>query len=112
MSIINVYNISVSQEVCMVSDVFHSNFRFETVNVNLANKPTWLFERNPNGKVPILEIGDKVNPQKKKNIVDKFFRLYSIVINISYPKSYPVGGSFLICSLLIRFFQHPSAHFW
>lgn len=31
-------------------------YRHEEVNINLANKPDWLFEKNPEGTVPILEI--------------------------------------------------------
>lgn len=30
-------------------------FRHEIVNVNLKNKPDWLFERNPLGLVPVIE---------------------------------------------------------
>ena len=29
--------------------------RFETVNINLVSKPTWYFEKNPNGTVPAYE---------------------------------------------------------
>ncbi|XP_022909999.2 pyrimidodiazepine synthase-like [Onthophagus taurus] len=36
------------------------NLDFETVNINLINKPEWLFKLHPEGKVPALEIGDKV----------------------------------------------------
>jgi glutathione S-transferase len=31
------------------------NIPHETVNVNLAQKPDWLFEKNPAGKVPVIE---------------------------------------------------------
>ena len=33
---------------------------FEEVNCNLSQKPEFLLERNPNGKVPVLEINGKV----------------------------------------------------
>jgi glutathione S-transferase len=33
----------------------HKNIPHETVNVNLKNKPAWLFERNPLGAVPVIE---------------------------------------------------------
>lgn len=29
---------------------------YKTININLENKPEWLFEANPNGKVPCLQI--------------------------------------------------------
>ncbi|XP_013779680.1 pyrimidodiazepine synthase-like isoform X2 [Limulus polyphemus] len=31
------------------------NIPYEVVNVNLQNKPEWLFEKNPLGKIPIIE---------------------------------------------------------
>ena len=39
-------------------DVHVICFRYETVNVNLKHKPTWLFERNPLGLVPVIDKGD------------------------------------------------------
>lgn len=30
--------------------------RHEVVNINLADKPGWLLEKNPSGTVPLLEI--------------------------------------------------------
>lgn len=38
----------------------HKNIIFETVNVNLTDKPTWFLERNPKGTVPTLELGDEI----------------------------------------------------
>lgn len=35
-------------------------FRFETVNINLKQKPDWFFAMNPVGLVPVLEFDDKV----------------------------------------------------
>ena len=35
-------------------------FRHETVLVNTRNKPDWLFEVNPRGKVPVLEYKGKI----------------------------------------------------
>ena len=32
--------------------------RYETVNVHLKRKPSWLLERNPKGRVPVLEHPD------------------------------------------------------
>lgn len=32
----------------------------ETVNIHLAKKPVWLFNKNPKGKVPLLEINGEV----------------------------------------------------
>lgn len=32
---------------------------YRTVNINLVNKPDWLFEANPSGKVPCLQLVDK-----------------------------------------------------
>ena len=31
--------------------------RHEIINVNMSDKPEWFLERNPLGKVPVLEIG-------------------------------------------------------
>lgn len=36
------------------------NIKHEVINVNLATKPGWLFEKNPVGKVPILEQDGKL----------------------------------------------------
>lgn len=36
----------------------HEFCRFDIVNVNLTNKPEWLFEKNAEGKVPVLETND------------------------------------------------------
>lgn len=30
--------------------------RYETININLSNKPDWFFEKSPLGKVPALEV--------------------------------------------------------
>jgi len=38
----------------------HKQLPFETVNIDLANKPDWFWERNPEGTVPILEKGGQV----------------------------------------------------
>lgn len=38
----------------------HKNIEFETINVDLKNKPDWFLERNPLGLVPVLEQDDKV----------------------------------------------------
>lgn len=40
--------------------LLHKNIPHETVNVNLAKKPSWLFERNPWGLVPVLELDGQV----------------------------------------------------
>nr|CAD7256035.1 unnamed protein product [Timema shepardi] len=29
---------------------------YDVVNVNMSEKPDWLFDKNPNGKVPVLEV--------------------------------------------------------
>lgn len=36
------------------------NVPHDIVNVNLKNKPSWLFELHPEGKVPALDIGDRI----------------------------------------------------
>ncbi|KAK7114863.1 hypothetical protein V1264_000849 [Littorina saxatilis] len=36
----------------------HKNILHETVNVHLKRKPSWLLERNPKGRVPVLEHPD------------------------------------------------------
>ena len=38
---------------------------FETVEIELENRPTWLYEKNPVGKVPVLEEGDFVLPESR-----------------------------------------------
>lgn len=35
-------------------------FRYETVNINLRQKPDWFLQRNPLGLVPVLEHEGKV----------------------------------------------------
>ena len=36
---------------------------YETVEIDLANKPAWLYEKNPAGKVPVLEDDSWVLPE-------------------------------------------------
>lgn len=36
------------------------NIPFDTINVSLSKKPEWFLERNPLGKVPTIQIGDKI----------------------------------------------------
>ncbi|XP_025086039.1 glutathione S-transferase omega-1-like isoform X2 [Pomacea canaliculata] len=38
----------------------HKRVHYETVNINLKNKPEWFLERNPKGLVPTLEDDGKV----------------------------------------------------
>ena len=38
---------------------------FETVEIELENRPAWLYEKNPVGKVPVLEEGDFVLPESR-----------------------------------------------
>jgi stringent starvation protein A len=38
---------------------------FETVEIHLENRPAWLYEKNPVGKVPVLEEGDFVLPESR-----------------------------------------------
>jgi RNA polymerase-associated protein len=38
---------------------------FETVEIDLENRPAWLYEKNPVGKVPVLEEGDFVLPESR-----------------------------------------------
>ncbi|XP_012942204.1 glutathione S-transferase omega-1 [Aplysia californica] len=38
----------------------HKNIPYETVNIHLGSKPSWFWERNPLGTVPVLEKGDQV----------------------------------------------------
>ncbi|KAI4471170.1 glutathione s-transferase n-terminal domain [Holotrichia oblita] len=33
---------------------------YEVVNINLANKPKWIWELNPEGKIPVLDTGSEV----------------------------------------------------
>jgi RNA polymerase-associated protein len=36
---------------------------FETVEIDLANRPDWIYEKNPLGKVPVFEEGTFVLPE-------------------------------------------------
>ena len=38
---------------------------FETVEIDLENRPAWLYEKNPVGKVPVLDEGDFVLPESR-----------------------------------------------
>ncbi|KAK0061881.1 glutathione S-transferase omega-1 [Biomphalaria pfeifferi] len=38
----------------------YKNITYETINVNLKDKPEWFFDKNPLGLVPILELDDKI----------------------------------------------------
>lgn len=40
--------------------LLHKNIEFETVNINLKQKPDWFRARNPIGLVPVLEFDDKI----------------------------------------------------
>ena len=36
---------------------------YETVNINLQNKPDWFLALNPLGQVPVLQLDDQVVPE-------------------------------------------------
>src|ERR1043165_5824303 len=36
---------------------------YEDVQIDLADRPAWLYEKNPQGKVPVLEVGEFVLPE-------------------------------------------------
>lgn len=36
---------------------------YETVEIDLADRPAWLYEKNPRGKVPVLEEDDFILPE-------------------------------------------------
>ena len=38
---------------------------YETVEIDLADRPDWIYEKNPLGKVPILEEGAFVLPESE-----------------------------------------------
>ncbi|XP_059140605.1 glutathione S-transferase omega-1-like [Physella acuta] len=40
--------------------LLYKNIQFETINVDLKYKPEWLFDKNPLGLVPIVELDDKI----------------------------------------------------
>lgn len=42
-------------EMNLFGSCFLHSFRHEVVNINLKNKPDWIFEKNPDGLVPVLE---------------------------------------------------------
>jgi RNA polymerase-associated protein len=39
--------------------------QYETVEIDLANRPSWLYEKNPLGKVPVFEEGDFLLPESR-----------------------------------------------
>lgn len=39
--------------------------RYEPIEIDLGNRPTWLYEKNPLGKVPVLEEGDFILPESR-----------------------------------------------
>nr|CAD7438520.1 unnamed protein product [Timema bartmani] len=43
-----------AQRVHLVLDA--KKIPYDVVNVNMSEKPDWLFNKNPNGKVPVLEV--------------------------------------------------------
>jgi stringent starvation protein A len=50
---------------------------FETVEIDLADRPAWLYEKNPVGKVPVLEEDGWVLPESA--VIDEF-------LNERYPE--------------------------
>ncbi|BFZ12824.1 hypothetical protein BsWGS_15863 [Bradybaena similaris] len=38
----------------------HKNIPYETINVDLKDKPAWFLEKNPLGLVPVVELDDQV----------------------------------------------------
>jgi len=43
---------------------------YETVVIDLANRPAWLYEKNPSGKVPVLEDDGWVLPESA--VIDEY----------------------------------------
>lgn len=43
--------------MCISINYFNS---YETININLKEKPEWFLERNPKGAVPVLEKDGKI----------------------------------------------------
>jgi glutathione S-transferase len=43
---------------------------YETVTIDLANRPAWLYDKNPVGKVPVLEDSGWVLPESA--VIDEF----------------------------------------
>lgn len=38
---------------------------YETVDVDLDDRPAWIYDKNPSGRVPVLEQGDFVLPESR-----------------------------------------------
>ena len=55
---------------------------YETVVVDLDDRPAWIYEKNPLGKVPVLEEGEFVLPESE-------------VINEYLEERYPVSYTHL-----------------
>jgi glutathione S-transferase len=36
---------------------------YETVEIDLTDRPAWIYEKNPTGRVPVLEEGDWLLPE-------------------------------------------------
>jgi glutathione S-transferase len=43
---------------------------YETVVIDLSDRPAWLYEKNPKGKVPVLEEGSFVLPESE--VIDEY----------------------------------------
>jgi len=80
--------------------LLHKNIPHETVNVHLAKKPAWLFERNPLGLVPILELDkqivfessatcywlDEVYPENRLTPTDPYTRAWDRILEDNFGK--------------------------
>lgn len=78
----------------------HKNIPFETININLRNKPDWFLERNPLGLVPVLELDDKtiyestatcdwlddVYPQNKLQSTDPYRKAWDRILIENFGK--------------------------
>jgi len=69
--VITLYNAARCPYVARVRIVLaEKGIDYETVEVDLADRPSWIYEKNPLGKVPVLEEGALVLPESV--VIDEY----------------------------------------
>ena len=87
---------------------------FEEVNCNLSQKPEFLLERNPNGKVPVLEINGKVFIESSiiNDLLDDLYpdpplypkdHMQRRRIKSSWKNTHPRYSSMLLTKIFVQF---------
>uniref|UniRef100_A0ACB8F9V2 Glutathione S-transferase omega-1 n=1 Tax=Sphaerodactylus townsendi TaxID=933632 RepID=A0ACB8F9V2_9SAUR len=89
------------------------SFSHEIININLKNKPDWIFEKNPFGSVPVLETSkgqliyespitceylDDAYPGKKLYPEDPYEKACQKMLLEFFSKLYPLGFSYFLAA--------------